>query len=677
MKSPRLLCLFALLAPFGCGSADQVAPPPVAGATVAAPANVTPPPTPMGAASTRHAPKAPVAIEEYFKTRRVRGLSFSFDDKLIAYMNDEGGRPDVWVRPLAGGAATQITHAEGFVHSFAFSPAEDRLAYELDKGGDELPHLFLTNAKGDSPKDIVSDIPAGRRTTFVRWADDGKTLLYESSARDEKYMDLCEYDTRTGKSKILWKSEGAFALNGVSDDHQRFVIAETRSDADNDLYLVERRSPEKRTLLTKHDGDVNTQAQSFSKDGKTLYVTSDAKGENAALYALDLATMKQTPALAMPWDVEWASTSRSGRYSFTSANVDGVPALVVTDTKTKNPIALPPAPRGGAWDAIDFTRTGPMVLGFSKSDRYLGVVLRSDTTPVSPWVLDLKEGKAIQVIDPRPESLKDRAMITGTSVKIPSFDGKEVPAFLYTPPGEGPFPAVIDVHGGPTAQSRRDFSPMRQYLLSKGYAVLVPNVRGSTGYGKTWTRLDNLDLGGGPLKDIVACKKYLVEKAHVAADKVVVMGGSYGGYMALAAATFTPDEFAAEVDYFGVSDLKTLVESFPPYWAAASTYIYKKFGDPKNPAHAAYQHDRSPIHFLDRVTKPILVVQGEKDARVKKDQSDRVVEALKARHVRVHYLVLANEGHGFTKNENYLAAYRMTDRFLDRYVWGDESVTVE
>jgi dipeptidyl aminopeptidase/acylaminoacyl peptidase len=268
-------------------------------------------------------------------------------------------------------------------------------------------------------------------------------------------------------------------------------------------------------------------------------------------------------------------------------------------------------------------------------------------------------------------------MITGASVRIPSFDGKDVPAFVYTPPGDGPFPAIIDVHGGPTSQSRRDFSPMRQYLVSKGYVVLVPNVRGSTGYGKTWTRLDNMDLGGGPLKDVVACKKYLVEKGHVAADKVVVMGGSYGGYMALAAATFTPDEFAAEVDYFGVSDLKTLVESFPPYWASAASEIYKKFGDPKNPAHAAYQHDRSPIHFLDRVTKPLLVVQGEKDARVKKDQSDRVVEALKARHVAVHYLVLANEGHGFTKNENYLAAYRMTDRFLDRYVWGDESITVE
>ena len=268
-------------------------------------------------------------------------------------------------------------------------------------------------------------------------------------------------------------------------------------------------------------------------------------------------------------------------------------------------------------------------------------------------------------------------MIVGQVVHIPSFDGKIVPAFLYKPEGAGPFPAIIDVHGGPTGQSRREFSGTRQYFLSKGYVVLVPNVRGSTGYGKTYTRLDNHDLGGGPLKDVVACKRWLVGDANVDGNKVVVMGGSYGGYMALAAATFAPTEFAANVDYFGVSDLKTLVESFPPYWATEAEFIYKKFGNPKDPADAKYQHDRSPVHFLDRIVRPLLVVQGDRDARVKKDQSDRVVAALKQRHVPVHYLVLTDEGHGFSRTESILEAARATDRFLDRYIFGDKSVSVE
>jgi dipeptidyl aminopeptidase/acylaminoacyl peptidase len=302
--------------------------------------------------------------------------------------------------------------------------------------------------------------------------------------------------------------------------------------------------------------------------------------------------------------------------------------------------------------------------------------LQSDSAPTAPYVIDLKTGAAHRLLDPLPPSLRERTMVTGELVHIESFDGKTVPAFLYKPEGDGPFPAIIDVHGGPTAQSRRDFAGIRQYFVSKGYEVLVPNVRGSTGYGKSYTRLDDHDFGGGPLKDVIACKQWLVGQAHADANKVVVMGGSYGGYMALAAATFAPTEFAALVDLFGVSDLKSLVENFPAYWASELAHIYKKFGDPKNPADAPYQHDRSPIYFVDRIVRPLLIVQGDRDSRVKKDQSDRMVEALKQRHVPIHYLLLTDEGHGFSRTESVIATYRAADRFLDRYLFGDNAIDV-
>lgn len=658
-----------------CGG--EPAPAPVSPSSAAGAAVV---PSPVIAATPPHvskpAPKAPVALEEYFKTTRVRGVSFSHDEKLVVFMSDKAGRPDLWVEPVAGGPATQITHVDGFVHSFAFSPTADVLMFEADKGGDELPHLFLTNAKGEAPKDIVADLPAGRRTQFVQWAQDGKTLLYLSSARDEKQMDLWEHDVKAGKSKMLWKSEGAFSFEDVSADGQRFLVVETKGSSDNALYLVERPKPTERKLVTPHSGDALFHG-GFSHDGKTLLLTSDEKAESRALFGVDVATGKKAVLREGPWDVEWAVDSRTGKYRLSSANADGAPELVVTEVKTGKKLELPAAPKGLAWDAMDFTRSGAWVLGFSKSERYLGVVARGDTAPAVPYVIDLQKGIATPVSETLPPTLRDRTMVTGTAVRIPSFDGKPVPAYLYAPAGTGPFPAVIDVHGGPTSQSKRDFSTIRQYLVSKGYAVLVPNVRGSTGYGKTWTRLNSHDIGGGPLKDVVACKKYLVDQAHVAADQVVVMGGSYGGYMALAAATFTPDEFAANVDFFGVSDLKSLVESFPAYWSSGAADIYEKFGDPKNPADAAYQHDQSPIHFMTRVTRPLLVVQGDKDARVKKDQSDRIVDGLRARKVTVHYLVLENEGHGFTRVENSLKAYAMTDRFLDHYLLGDDRVAVE
>jgi dipeptidyl aminopeptidase/acylaminoacyl peptidase len=358
--------------------------------------------------------------------------------------------------------------------------------------------------------------------------------------------------------------------------------------------------------------------------------------------------------------------SETYRYLVTNTNVDGLPKIAITDSKTKKPVELPGATENAALIPV----------AFSKSDRYVAAISLTDNAPRALVVIDLDQRGSFQPVEPLPASLREKPMASGKSVRVPSFDGKEVQAYLYAPEGAGPFPAVIDVHGGPTAQSRRDFNAMRQYLVSKGYAVLVPNVRGSTGYGKTWTKLDNLDLGGGPLKDIIACKQWMVKEAKVDAKKVAIMGGSYGGYMTLAAATFTPDEFAAHVDYFGVSDLKSLVESFPPYWAAFATFIYQKFGDPKNPEHAAYQHDRSPLNFADKIQKPLLVVQGSNDARVKKDQSDRLVEKLKARGVPVHYLVIEGEGHGFSKNENRLSAYALTDRFLDRYLFNDPSIEV-
>jgi len=617
------------------------------------------------------APKPPVPLEEYFKIRRVGSrsgilMSFSHDEKLVAYLSDEGGRADVWVQPIGGGPAKQLTHVKGFIQGLAFSPTADKLVYTTDVGGDEMPHLFLTDSKGSAPRDILPSQPAGRRTDFADWADDGKTFFYLSSVRDEKYMDLYEYDVATGKSERLWEGSGKLELAAVSRDHKRFVIGETLSDVDSNLYLVERGKKTEKTLLTPHKGDVLFGAQDISRDGKTLYYTSDAGREFSGLYAMDLDSHATMPIAQPEWDIDRAGFTRGWKYFFTEINADGQSKIDIKDAETGKTVKLPPPPAGGAW----------VPLAASRTDRYLGVRLQGDGAPATPYVVDMQNGSARKLVEMLPPTLQDRKMAVAEIVHVPSFDGKKVPAFLYKPEGAGPFPAVIDVHGGPTSQSRREFGSMRQYLVSKGYVVLVPNVRGSTGYGKTYMRLDNKDLGGGPLKDVVACKKWLVKEAHVDASKVVVMGGSYGGYMALAAATWTPTEFAANVDYFGVSDLKTLVESFPAYWAAGAEYIYKKFGNPKDPADAKYQHDRSPANYVDKIVRPLLVVQGDHDARVKKDQSDRIVSALEKRKVPVHYLVLADEGHGFSRNESLLAAYRATDRFLDRYIFGDTTVDV-
>jgi dipeptidyl aminopeptidase/acylaminoacyl peptidase len=622
------------------------------------------------------APRAPVALADYFRIPRVRQASFSHDERLVVYTSDAGGRQDVWVAqvqtpgrddalraPAGFLAPRQITHVDGFVHSIAFSPAEDKLLYEADRGGDELPHLYLTDAAGATPVDLVADDPAGARTGFVEWADDGRTFLYLSNRRDRQYMDLCEYDLARRTSQKLWESSGVISFAITSRNHRRFIVSENLSDVNSNLYLVERGRPAP-VLLTPHQGDVLYEPRGFTRDARTLYYTSDEDREFAALRSMDLRTKASQPVLEDEWDVERGEPSRGWTWLVTVTNVDGTRRVVLKNARTGEPFELPRPDVPGVLVPVDF----------SKTDRYIAATLESDVSPVAMYVVDTTTRTATKLAEVLPESLRGREMVAGESVRIRSFDDRPVPAFVYRPPGAGPHPAIIDVHGGPTSQSRREFGQMRQYLVSKGWVVLVPNVRGSTGFGKTYMSLDNMDLGGGPLRDIVACKRWLVESAGVDADKVVVMGGSYGGYMALAAAAFTPGEFAAQVDYFGVSDLPTLVRSFPPYWAAFATFIYRKFGDPNNPEHAQYQHDRSPLNYVERIVTPLLVVQGENDPRVRRDQSDRVVHALQERGVPVHYLVIPGEGHGFSRQDNRLTAYDLTDRFLDRYIFGDTSI---
>jgi len=499
----------------------------------------------------------------------------------------------------------------------------------------------------------------------VEWALDGKTFLYLSTARDARFQDLYEYDVKSGKSRRLWEASGTLSVAVASRDHRRFVLVDTRSDVDSDLYLLDLRKSPKPRLLTPHQGPVLYAPLDFSRDGRTLYLTTDAGSEFKALHALDLAAGKERTIASGSWDVVTGGFSPRYRWFWSFVNEDGLPRPEVSSARTHKPVVLPAPPGDGAWEPRSF----------SVSERYLGAMLRGDSNPGTPYIIDLETGTARALGEALPPSLRSRQMVSSRSVRIPSFDGKPVPAFVYAPERQNGA-AIILVHGGPTSQSIRRFSPFIQYFVSKGYLVLVPNVRGSTGYGKSWTALDNKDFGGAPLKDVVACKQWLVGNAGVAADRVAIAGGSYGGYMVLAAATFVPTEFAAHVDFFGVSELKSLVEGFPAYWEAFLPFIYAKFGDPRDPKDVAYMHDRSPLYFVDRIQRPLLVVQGDKDVRVKKDQSDRIVAALKARKVPVHYLVLSNEGHGFSRNESQIAAFGTTDRFLDRYLFGDDSQPV-
>lgn len=225
---------------------------------------------------------------------------------------------------------------------------------------------------------------------------------------------------------------------------------------------------------------------------------------------------------------------------------------------------------------------------------------------------------------------------------------------------------MIEVHGGPMAQEVKRWSPVRQYFANQGYVVLVPNVRGSTGYGKTYHQLDDRDWGGAPLQDVIYGKRYLASLDYVDTGKVVIHGGSYGGYMVLAALTFAPTEFAAGIDVVGPSNLVTLLQSVPPYWKPYLEYFHREVGDPVKDRKLL--QERSPLNFADRIVRPLFVIQGANDPRVKQAESDRIVEAAKKNNVPVEYMLFPDEGHGLRKTENRIKGYKAAAVFLDKYV---------
>ncbi len=643
MREPMLMCL-------GLVSACVI--------YVPAKTRVAPKPT------TARAPRPPVPLAAYLTDFYVDYPEFSHDDQRLAYHSDRDGRHDVWIAPLDGGKPRRLTHINGMAGGFNLSPVDDSLVFEADAGGNGAYRLYLDRGDGQGPKDLFPGDRADARSWFVRWCSHRPSFLYASNRVDRRLFDLYEYELTTGASERVFQSTEQLAASPrllASADCRRFVLvdrvwgrAESGPPLTNaNLYLVERGKPGA-ALLTQHEGNADYSPEAFSADRKTLYYLSNQEGEFTALYSMDLASKARKVVLRENWEVVRAYFSPTRKYFITKIAVDGEIESRIEEVATGKRVSLPPVPAGSRLVPSDF----------SSDDRYVACRLVSDSAPPAIVVVDLQTGNFVYRVARDPPA--GATMVRGEAVRIRSFDRWSIPAFVYRPKGPGPHPAIIDVHGGPTAQSWRSFDPARQYFVSKGYVVLVPNVRGSTGYGKSYERLDDLDLGGEPLWDVVACKQWLVDHAEVDKDRVVVMGGSYGGYMALAAAAFTPTSFVALVDLFGVSDIRGLTQDYgSPEW-----------GHPK--LTPGYQYNRSPLHFVDKIQRPILVVHSENDPIVRPDQSDRFVAKLRARQNRapVHFFVLPGEGHGWSSTASLIQTYELIDRFLDRYVFGDTTVSL-
>ncbi|MDX1471580.1 MAG: alpha/beta fold hydrolase, partial [Flavobacteriaceae bacterium] len=345
-------------------------------------------------------------------------------------------------------------------------------------------------------------------------------------------------------------------------------------------------------------------------------------------------------------------------------NEDGKNSIEVYNTETDELVDLP-----------DFDNGDITGVSFSADENLMRMNVGSSDIPSNMYVYNIETGNQHQITDVLNKEINPEHLVSAGVVRYKSFDGTEIPAIYYVPhqaSEENKVPALVWVHGGPGGQSRQGFNSLIQYLVNHGYAVLAVNNRGSSGYGKTFYQMDDKKHGEDDLQDVVEGKNWLAEQPEIDGDKIGIIGGSYGGYMTMAALTYTPEEFDVGVNIFGVTNWLRTLKSIPPYWESFRESLYLELGDPYS-ADSVRLRRISPLFHAENVTKPLMVLQGANDPRVLQVESDEIVEEVKKNGVPVEYVLFDDEGHGFAKKENQIEAYSKILSFLDNYLKGNET----
>ena len=597
-------------------------------------------------------------IEQFMATTRVGGSSFAPDEKSILFHSNKTGIFNVYTMPASGGEPKQLTNStKESTYIVSAFPGDARFLYAYDKGGNENSHIYIRELDGKE-----RDLTPGDKTKarFLRWSQDRKSFFFSTNARDPKFFDIFEMAVVDLKPKLIYQDETGYDFGDISNDRKFIAFGKPgNTTADSDVYLYNTETKEMKNI-TPHQGDVTNSPEQFDVNSKHLYFLSNEGGEFMYIARHDLKTGKREVVEKAPWDIATVSFSRNGKYRVVTTNEDARNKVKIYEESTGKPVDLPPLPEGD-------------ISGINISDSETKMAFYHDgsRSPANLYVYDFGTKKIAKLTESLSPEINAGDLVDGRVVRYKSFDGLEIPAILYQPHGasaQNKVPAIVKVHGGPGGQARMPYNASTQYLVNHGYAVLDVNNRGSSGYGKTFFLADDQKHGREPLWDCVEAKKYLATLGYVDEKKIAIMGGSYGGYMVLAALAFKPEEFNAGVDIFGVSNWVRTLQSIPPYWESQRKSLYSEIGDPEK--QLSMLKEISPLFHADKITKPLIVLQGANDPRVIKPESDEIVDAIKKKKGVVEYVVFDNEGHGFTKKANELRAYKAILDFLDQHLKG-------
>ena len=598
-------------------------------------------------------------IEQFMGNTSVSGLSFAPDGSKVLLSMDTTGIFNAYALPVDGSEPVQLTDSTtDAVYAVSYMPDGSGILYQADQGGNELDHLYLRAADG-----TVTDLTPGEahKAQFYGWSHDDSSFFVGTNERDPRFFDVYQYSTDTLERELFYQNDEGFELGGISPDQRYVALAKPYSTSDSDVFLLDRESGEL-TNLTEHSAgsfESNFPA-AFSPDGERLLFTTDRGQEFSYLVGYDLASGERRELVRTDWDVLGGDYSKNGKYLAVWVNADARTEITVYDAASMEPVTLPDLPEAEITGVV-----------FSKDESKIAFYGSTARSPRDVFVSTVGGGEVKQLTDTLNPAIDPDHLVTPEIVRFASYDGVEIPGLLYKPhsaSAEARVPAVISIHGGPGGQSRVGYSEAVQYLVNHGYAVYAINNRGSSGYGKTFYRMDDKKHGEADLDDVVAAKKMLVDTGWIDPERIGVMGGSYGGYLTLAALTFRPEEFACGVDLFGISNWVRTMESIPPWWESFRLALYQEMGDPATDAERLRRI--SPLFHADQIRRPLMVLQGANDPRVLKVESDEIVAAAKANGVPVEYVLFEDEGHGFTSKENRQEAWTRILGFLDQHLAG-------
>lgn len=593
----------------------------------------------------------------FFETTAYSGISFNRAGSHVVVNHDKTGVYNAYTMPITGGEPVALTEStDNAVFGLGYFADDKRLLYISDKGGNELFHVFVREADGS-----VKDLTPGDevRASFMGFNRKRDAFYVQTNERDAKAMDLYRYDADSYERTMVFQNDNSLSIGDISGDGNTIALGKTINNTEGHLYLADLSAEkvEPKRISPEAPGVVFSGLTFDDKRG-LFYFRTNGEGEFNQAWTHNLETGEQKAAIVADWDVLYVGFSESGRYRIHGINEDAVTKITIRDMEAGQDLVIPNLPDGDL-------RT----VRFSDDEKTLAFYINADTSPSNLFVVNMADKSFRKLTEAMNPAINASDLVEGQVVRYKSFDDLEIPSILYRPwpaSADNQVPALVFVHGGPGGQSRKGYRAMFQHLVNHGYAVLAVNNRGSNGYGKTFFHMDDRKHGDVDLKDVVAGRGYLESLDWVDKDKIGIIGGSYGGYMTVAALAFTPEVFDVGIDIFGVTNWERTLASIPPWWESFRKALYDEMGDPA--VDKERHHAISPLFHAENITKPLLVVQGANDPRVLQVESDEMVEKVRANGVPVTYVLFPDEGHGFLKRENRIKASEAYLTFLNQYL---------